>query len=331
VTQVWLSGHIASTEPFVYYSTRGTGAPMGASLLFPDFFKKHPALHLINFTWSMEIGDIKWVAKDYDDAKRVLPDNHFVFLCNTEMESLLFARHGLPACVSSPAMFIDDALFHAEEPVARPRFDAIYLARLTKFKRHELAREIEKVALIYGPGWPAEPMLFDETRALLPGAYFANHDIAGGKYRQLSAAECVTLMHESSVGLALSAEEGVMRACLEYLLCGLPVVSTQSVGGRERYLLPPYGTIVPDDPAAVAAAVKAYVDRPMPRADIRAYMRSILAFERHCFLLALNAIVKDLFGMRDRFAAIPSSLNGATRFRSSDEILRELNTVFAGA
>lgn len=324
MTEVWLSGYIASQDPFIVYSTRGTGAPMGAGCLFPEFFRRHPALHLINFTWSMEAGDLKWVAKDYHDAVRLLPGNHFVFLCNTEMESLSFARHGLPAFVSSPAMFIDETLFSAAEEAPAPRFDAIYLARLTAFKRHALAREIETLALVYGPGWPSEPMLYEETRNTLPKAYFANHDMGGDSYRVLSATECAALMSVSRVGLALSAEEGVMRSAIEYLLCGLPVVSTRSIGGRDRYFQAPYATIVPDDPAAIAAAVRAYAERPIPRAEVRAYIRSILEFERHCFLIALNAIVKDLFGLQNRLTAIPDSLKGAFRFRSSREIAKDL-------
>jgi len=39
----------------------------------------------------------------------------------------------------------------------------------------------------------------------------------------------------SKVGLCLSKKEGAMFASIEYLLCGLPIVSTRSVGGRDEF------------------------------------------------------------------------------------------------
>ena len=39
----------------------------------------------------------------------------------------------------------------------------------------------------------------------------------------------------SQVGLCLSKSEGAMFASIEYLLCGLPIVSTKSVGGRDIF------------------------------------------------------------------------------------------------
>jgi hypothetical protein len=46
-----------------------------------------------------------------------------------------------------------------------------------------------------------------------------------------------------------------MIASIEYLLCGIPVVSTRSQGGRERYLLPPFVEFVEAYPESVASAV----------------------------------------------------------------------------
>ena len=59
------------------------------------------------------------------------------------------------------------------------------------------------------------------------------------------------------VGLALSAEEGPMAACVEYLLSGLPVVSTPSLGGRDVFFDERFVKVVEPDPHAVSEGVEA--------------------------------------------------------------------------
>ena len=46
-----------------------------------------------------------------------------------------------------------------------------------------------------------------------------------------------------------------MYASVQYLLAGLPVVTTASIGGRDEFFDPAYVRWVPDDPEAVALAV----------------------------------------------------------------------------
>lgn len=60
-----------------------------------------------------------------------------------------------------------------------------------------------------------------------------------------------------------------MYAAAEYLLCGLPVVSTRAVGGREEWLDHPFARLVADDPAEIAAAVAELVELRPPADEIR--------------------------------------------------------------
>jgi hypothetical protein len=74
----------------------------------------------------------------------------------------------------------------------------------------------------------------------------------------------------SHVGLCLSAVEGHMQACTEYLLCGLPVVSIPNKGARDLVLDPAYSIEAEPTPAAVAAAVQALKARQLDPHRIRA-------------------------------------------------------------
>lgn len=64
------------------------------------------------------------------------------------------------------------------------------------------------------------------------------------------------MLNSSSVGGIFSATEGACYASTEYLLCGLPVVSTASSGGRDIWYTPNNSIIVEATESAVAAGVQ---------------------------------------------------------------------------
>jgi glycosyltransferase involved in cell wall biosynthesis len=61
-----------------------------------------------------------------------------------------------------------------------------------------------------------------------------------------------------------------MFASTEYLLCGVPVVTTVSRGGRDYFFAPEFCTTVEPDPQAVGRAVADLVRRAPPPETIRA-------------------------------------------------------------
>ena len=75
--------------------------------------------------------------------------------------------------------------------------------------------------------------------------------------------------NQAAVGLCLSAVEGAMYSSMEYLMAGLPIVSTPSLGGRDVYFDPDYCLIVEPEPAAIRRAVERLRDRAIPREEIR--------------------------------------------------------------
>jgi hypothetical protein len=75
-------------------------------------------------------------------------------------------------------------------------------------------------------------------------------------------------INKAHVGLCLSAEEGAMFVSAEYLLCGIPVVSTRNKGGRDVMFTPEHVFIADDTPESVAHGGRCH-DPWTPVADFR--------------------------------------------------------------
>lgn len=164
-------------------------------------------------------------------------------LANSPVELEKLGALGLRVIFCHQNAFLDERKY----PLVKieKKFDAIYVARVTPFKRHYLASQVESLYLV-GSFHLRQKAFVDETLTMLKHAYY--REVVPGRlmYRAMESARC---------GLCLSREEGAMFVSAEYLLCGLPLVNTENIGGRD-YLFPEFAVKnVPDDPAAVAEAV----------------------------------------------------------------------------
>lgn len=320
VDQTYLQGRILSVDPLVTISSVSVQAPLGLASLAENVFGDRPAIHLLHHSWSLEVPGQNWIAKAIDAARSRLPKAEFYMLASNDMEAIRFDANSI---VASALIFVDERVWRPVPPQpGDPRFDAVYVARLDSMKRHELAAGIGKVLLVYGHTLNEDhKTAVQRVRALLPHAHFANED--GGQHRLLSHEQVAGLLGRSSVGLCLSAVEGCMRASMEYLLAGMPVVSTKSIGGRDRYFGTSYCRIVEDDPAAVARAVVDLAGRNLDRLRIREHVAQTLSFERYNFLLTLNALMESKFGIGDRFKQFTPFLGALAVFKRGDQLLAE--------
>jgi glycosyltransferase involved in cell wall biosynthesis len=211
-----------------------------------------------NWLWLKEYSDrfrkndffivqLGWYFDDYlvNECERIfqileLNKDRFYFMFPDYAAKTLFEYYNFKGGIVNHNCFLDEKLFEIRNK--EKIYDAIYTARRAPFKRHYLASKVEKLALIVGDNSGAS---IEE----LPSSIYLNE-------RHLSPDEVIDKLCESKIGLILSEFEGACYSSSEYLLCGIPVVSTRSHGGRDLWYNS-YNSIVCDpQPDSISEAVK---------------------------------------------------------------------------
>ncbi|MEM7213980.1 MAG: hypothetical protein AAF423_00450 [Pseudomonadota bacterium] len=264
--------------------------------VLPDLFDQKHGIHLISVTWNLESDyTAKKIAEAISVAEKRFPGHKFILLAQNEIETLKMSSLGVGNILANSSIFMDEQIWRVY-PGQKKLYDALYVARLSKFKRHDLARNISKPAFVYGNTIDeANDTALERVRETVPHADYINHSF-GDDYAYLSPEEICMLSAQSSVGLALSEVEGYMRASIQYLMCGLPVVSVPSIGGRDRYYSPEYCMIVDTDADAVANAVWELSARELNKEAVRKHVARLIAFDRYNFMRAINKLAKSVFG-----------------------------------
>lgn len=127
--------------------------------------------------------------------------------------------------------------------------------------------------------------------------------------------------------MILSRTEGQCKASVEYLLCGLPVVSTPSTGGRDEFFDPDYVAIVEPTAEAVRKGVEDVIGRGLLVQDIRQRTLDRISSHRGRFCDELNRILQSdgqvprtedewFSGWRNKAKQVRSIEDFAVQFRS---------------
>jgi tetratricopeptide (TPR) repeat protein len=212
------------------------------------------------------------------------------FLVNDVHELYVARGVGLDAELISNNAWIDETIFRIM-PGEIKQFDAVYNARAHAYKRHDLAVGIESLLLLVAEPEPAQ---LQHLAELLPRARMNR--------AHLTAAEIVRNLNTALCGLCLSPAEGAMYASVEYLLCGLPVVTTRSIGGRDWFFSDDYVVYCDADAAAVRRAVETAISRSVNPELIRDSTIARLHRERLAFFDLLERIFTE-HGQPQRKAA----------------------------
>ena len=224
--------------------------------VFAEFAREHPRTAvLVQLGWQHETDEAAGRLADAVAAFRadVPASVRVVALANCPREREQLAARGVEARFVHQNAFLDERRYRPLR--AEKRYDAVYLARLTPFKRHVLVSSAlaPRLLCIGCQEKPEERGYADGVRARLPGATWIPF---------FSGAQISRLLARARCGLALSAEEGACFASAEYLLCGLPVVDTPALGGRAELYPTEFVATAEASEDAVGAAVERWRAAP---------------------------------------------------------------------
>lgn len=286
-------GHMLSRDPIIF-CCQPQPWPFGAADYFARRFADKPLVFLVPITMSLErrIFAISLAVQHRRFEKRY-PHARMIMLANTRDEERILRGLGVAAQFAPQNMFVNETMYHPL-PGRERTFDAIYNAQLAPFKRHDLARLVPSCAYVTKmfSHWPAQlkRQQLDKFVRTMPLGHAILNDVVPDGIVLMSHVAVNEAMASAHVGLCLSKLEGAMYASIEYLLAGLPVVSTRSRGGRDTFFHPDTTLIVDDDPRAVRDGVAAMKSRNIPPDYVRATTMKLVAEERTRF----NAFISGL-------------------------------------
>ena len=262
--------------------------------------------------WAKVRTHFRWyrILREFADPFR--GEDRVVWLGNTHSEVSCALLEKQRSVLVNHNCFINQSNFPLLESAARRRFDAVMNANAGKFKRHYLARDVERLAYVtYSTDDSGKPIWPEET---FSPAYIND--------RYLGPSDLEEVYRNSCCGLVLSACEGASYATGEFLLSGLPVVSTHSVGGREIWLTPVNSLICDATRESVGAAVGEWRRRTdaceVDRAAIREAFVAQAAQHTEAFITALQKIL-------DACGAGASAARIFAAHRDADTLLHSLS------
>ena len=263
--------HVFSSNPAALAITR-----QQFSGTLHDVMRDRPFTLCYLFYWALDPQNVINISARIREDQKNKP-HRVVMLCNEEFTVDLFRAQGVEAIFCNHNCLVNEHNFTID-PAQEKKYDAIYNAAMAPYKRHLLATKIDSLALItYRYGGTHEKDYEAQTQSALAHATWLVN--AHKDSEKASQADVARFANQSRVGLCLSAREGAMYASIEYLLCGIPVVTTKSRGGRDAFFDPDYVETVEDDPEAVKQGVANLIARAPSAEIIRA--RTLAKMEEH--------------------------------------------------
>jgi glycosyltransferase involved in cell wall biosynthesis len=280
--------HVLSIDPLIIIGLGNLG-PFSPALQLCEPLKDHRTYFILGSSWDLDdMTEFTKTVHRYQEFKLAYPRHDFVYMTNAENHAKNLRSFGVPAFFCHHNALIDERIYRIRE--VQKSYDAIYNARLDPFKRHFLAKHIPSLALVYynmsgNDGHKYRDFIFK----LLPQAIPLND--ATGTYKFLNHDTICRFVNRAHVGLVLSAVEGGNHASVEYLLSGVPVVSTTNSGGRNHFLTPEVSRIVEPCPRRVSDAVEELKSLAIPAETIRRLTLKRCASHR----ITLQGMVQSIF------------------------------------
>lgn len=324
---------VLATDPPIFY-VRPRPMPFGLAGLLGERLRGLPCTCIVRTMWSLDVPHhLMELVLAYRSFQKRHPNIQVIVAANTESERLRLERWGVATVLANHNIFVDERIFHPL-PHVTPIYDAIYNANFSSFKRRELSADIATCAHI---GYVSDPELKANSVELLAAikADLPHHDflnpITPMGARRISPNEVNAALAKGRVGLCLSEAEGAMTSSMEYMLAGLPIVSTPSLGGRHRYFHPDTSIIAEPHPRAVREAVEALKAKNIPREAVRTIALRKVRRDREAF----NAFIDQLREGRPATGSDPrwrfNYVNNLYEWRTVDEFAEQLGLSGTGA
>ena len=277
-----------------------------------------PAVIIKQTCWFLGVEDQQEEAQKIRAAAEE-KGHQLVMMVNCPREREICEEIGVRSFLCNHNALLDTDVFTIDPSVPKS-FDAMYDARLTPFKRHHLAEKVGGLSLItyLTPNFNHSEEYLEEVRKKLSGAHWVNGPFAAND-RRLSQEEVAVEYNRARCGIILSELEGTNYATVQYLLCGLPVVSTPSEGGREEFYNDRDVIVSDPEPEAIARAVREMVARNLDPTEVRERALKRVAEIREVFLREVQGLIDENGGgvdFRERWPEVYcNKLLGFVTFR----------------
>jgi glycosyltransferase involved in cell wall biosynthesis len=242
-------------------------------------------------------------ARIWNKTRHICPEATMLWLVPRRSDAELLAGIGINVMHCHKNAFLDETIFRPDRNATK-QYNAAFSANSAAFKRHELAWGVKRLALVtyIFPG--AESL--DLVKGYRDLAY-SNFDRETNTMNSLSAKGVASVLTQAHCGLMLSQEEGGNYASAEYMLCGLPLITTASTGGRHELWDSRQVRVVAPTPAAVEAGVAQCLDWPVDPEELHALALAKAIPHRRRLLDWLSQVIeRDAHALANANAWLPS-------------------------
>jgi hypothetical protein len=254
-----LTGVMLSRDPIIIHAAGGSFESIVSPTMELYRASGRRAHYLLSATLGLATRtvDRERLAREASALRGRFPDVSMTLLVNDVAELTHAWQLGIDTELVNGGCFVDEYLYTID-PTCRKRFDAVCDLRAASPERHRLAESIASVVL-------------------LAPAHTDDSEVAG-------------IINTANCALCLSQSGEPAEAIVEYLLCGVPIVTTHGLSARDWWLTDDIAIHADDTQNDVAAAVARMSAYAVPPVHVRQTALQRIRRERAIFFGLLDQV-----------------------------------------
>jgi len=203
---------------------------------------------LVNTSWFFKCDILEKHILNYSDYYEI------IILANTVEEQQLYKDkfNNIECLFINHNTFTNENNFFINENVEK-KFDLVVNSAFSNYKRLHLTKLINNTVYI---GRYYDDFLYTNLNENSIILNFKDNNFIKDNYKWLCHNDINTISNQSFMGGIFSNIEGACFSSSQYLLCGLPVISTRCKGGREIWYNDKNSIYCDDTPESVLACVE---------------------------------------------------------------------------